>query len=153
MGDADRLILWEQPEGIPWIVGFWAGKGAIATIPAPPEWASQEFSEAVTGILCASIEGWCSRCEAVAPPVASTPAPVAVSGAKVPHAAWCPRSEEMLKQLEEACRPPGTRWVADDREETMDRLSDYISDLAVRLIRERDADNGGLSAVVRVPCC
>jgi hypothetical protein len=149
VSDADRLILWEQPEDIPWIVGFWAAKGSIAATPAPPEWASPEFTEAITGALCASIEGYCSRCEAVAPYPAVPPGQVARISVKVPHAAWCPRSEETLKQLEEACRPPGTRWIGDNSDETMARLRDYTDALVERLRHERDADNGVLSAVTR----
>jgi hypothetical protein len=153
VGDIDRLILWEQPEGVPWIVGFWAGKGSIAVIPAPPEWASPQLVEAVEGALCATIEGWCSRCEAVAPLSVVPAGQVVHSDTRVPHAAWCPRSNETLKRLEEACRPPGVRWVADSSEETMNRLSDYINALSVRLLRERDAANGPLPAITRMPCC
>jgi len=62
---------------------------------------------------------------------------VACASRKVPHAAWCARSEETLKQLEEACRPPGARWVADDTAETMGRLNEYLDTLAARLNSER----------------
>jgi len=65
--ERERLILWERPDGIPWLVAHWAAKRSVAVTPAPPEWASPELTEAVEGALCASVEGFCGRCEAVRP--------------------------------------------------------------------------------------
>ena len=125
----DRLILWEQPEGIPWIVAHWPARKAIVATPAPPEWASPELRSAVEGSLLASVEGFCVRCEAVRPAASDDDE----AAPKVPHAPWCERSEETIRRLQEACRPPAVRWLPDDSPETVEALRNYIDALRERL--------------------
>jgi hypothetical protein len=94
----------------------------------------------VAGGLCASIGGYCPRCEAIAALADVPDGEVVQTTRKVPHATWCAFSEETLVRLEEECRPPGVRWVADNSPETMARLSAYVEDLVVTLTSD---DLGG----------
>lgn len=123
----DRLILVEQPEGIPWVVAHWAAGKSVYATPAPPDWASQELRDAITGMALAGAATQCSRCEAVRPaPVHDGDGPTWLIGVGVPHAVWCAYSDETVCRLEEACRPRGTRWVADTSDETMAELRWYV---------------------------
>jgi hypothetical protein len=145
VNDADRLILWERPDGIPWLVAHWAARGSIAVTPAPPEWASLELIEAVEGALVASVEGFCGRCEAVRPAAGQGDEPGCADPPNVtavPHADWCARSDATIARLTEACQPPGTRWVADLSDETAGRLRDYLDDLVMSMLQPPTADNG-----------
>ena len=129
----DSVILVEQLDGIPWIVAHNPATRHIAVRPAPPDWASPDLADAVTGSLRASVDGLCVRCEAVRPAADPDGAPYRMCTTPVPHAAWCPWSREAISRLEEACRPPGMRWIPDMRDEVTDRLAAYIADLTESL--------------------
>jgi hypothetical protein len=129
----DSIILWEQPEGLPYLVAHNPATGAMAAGPAPPEWASPELADAVTGSLRALVDGYCIRCEAIGqPPDPAVPARRATLG----HAPWCPWSGESIERLIKACQPPGRRWIADTSDDCIERLGDYVSALAASLLRD-----------------
>src|SRR6202034_4955804 len=122
------MILCEQPDGIAWIVAHDTDTGAVVITPALPEWADAELVAAWDDGLLASVAGLCPECGAARPPASPAVAPL-------PHDPACRMSGESVTRMEKACRPPGRRWVVDERQETLDAIVAYCRDLTENLER------------------
>lgn len=142
-------VLLEQIEGTRWIVVHSAepaaGGLAFTLANAPPPYASPDLAAAMAGALETALEGHCGRCEAVAlPPATVRDGDPLIRRWTVPHASWCPWSDETVDSLHEACRPPGPlpQLSAAELEAEAGRVRDYLNALSASLGAAGTAERG-----------
>jgi hypothetical protein len=131
---AENVILFEQPEGLPWLVAHNPATRQVAVTNALPHWASQDLADAVIGRLTAMVDRYCRRCEAIQPAVEAGEGDVTLALAPLlEHAEWCRWSSEAISRLEEACRPAGEPATPPLGHEDFGRLGDYLGALAANI--------------------